>query len=248
MTWARLESLPTEHSAIFDEATVRDLPPPAQRFLRRALPLGTPLVTLVELQMRGEIRLGGRWLPFEADQILRGGVGFVWRAAVGGRVLRFSGYDRCGTDGAELDFRLHGVIPVARASGPDTTRSAGGRLVAETVAWLPQALVPINGARWVAIDDRRASVTLPGAGHDLDVEVAVDEVGRVRSIGLLRWSTEVDPPDSIPFGALLSEEFVSTAGVTIAGTGSVGWGWDTPGWPDGEFFRFSVTAAHHRTA
>ncbi len=245
-TWNLLAAESPDPPAVFDHAMIAGLPGPAQRFLQRALPVGTPLGTLVELEMRGEIRLGGRWSAFEAQQILRAGVGFVWRPSIGGRFLHFSGFDCCGPHGAEMDFRLHHLIPVARASGPDTVRSASGRLAAETVAWVPQALVPANGARWTAIDDERALVTLLAAHREVEVAVRIDDVGRLRSLGLRRWSTVEKPPGLAPFGGLLCEDFITADGVTIARTGSVGWGWDTPGWSDGEFFRFEVTSAQHR--
>ena len=55
-----------------------------------------------------------------------------------------------------MHFRLHGLIPVVHSSGPDIARSGAGRLAAETVAWLPQALVPQSGAQWTPIDQHRA--------------------------------------------------------------------------------------------
>ncbi len=161
-TWAALAAPAGEPVRRFDPATVVDLPDPAQRLLVRALPEGTPLTGVVTLKMAGWIKLG-RWMRFRADQILRAGVGFVWRPVVGGRILRFTGADLLGPEEARMEFRLHGLVPVARASGSDVARSAAGRLAAETVAWLPQALTPQAGARWRAMDEARAAVTLRAA-------------------------------------------------------------------------------------
>ena len=88
-TWRALaiEAQPSER---FDASTLEALPGPAARWLTRALPDGTPLTLGVEVRMAGRIRLG-RWMPFTADQILRAGVGFVWKPVVGGRLLRFVG-------------------------------------------------------------------------------------------------------------------------------------------------------------
>ncbi|MFA9565268.1 MAG: DUF6544 family protein [Acidimicrobiales bacterium] len=66
-----------------------------------------------------------------------------------------------------MEFRLHGLVPVAQASGPDVARSAAGRLAAETVAWVPQALTPQAGA----VDDEHAVVKSDFAGETVDVEV-----------------------------------------------------------------------------
>lgn len=242
-TWAALAGRRDNDLTPFSAEMVEHLPAPAQRFLLRAIPEGAALWPVCELSMTGEIRLGGRWFPFRARQILRAGVGFFWKATVGGRILRFDGFDCLEPAGARMQFRLHGLVPVATASGGDTARSAAGRLASETVAWLPQALLPATGARWEPIDDHSSMVNIDAGGEAVQVQVEVDREGRLKSIGLERWKTETRPPSLAPFGGLLNEEFVCENGVRIAGTGSVGWEWGTPQWLDGEFFRFQITRA-----
>lgn len=241
--WTALSEESPAGTAAFDPATSADLPPPAQRLLGRALPSGVTLSTTVELSMEGEIELGGRWFPFTAEQILRAGEGFVWSPVVGGRIVRFVGADLLTGDDARMEFRLHGLIPVVRASGPDVRRSAQGRLAAETVAWLPQALSPQLGARWTPVDDERAIVTLGAAGSDIDVEVVVDSDGRIRRAGLDRWNGSVDPPRLEPFGASVDSTYTASNGVVIAGSGTAGWGFGTEHEADGIFFRYRVTTA-----
>lgn len=241
--WTALsEKSPVEPTA-FDPATLADLPPPAQRLLGRALPGGVALSTTVELSMEGEIELGGRWFPFTAEQILRVGEGFVWSPVVGGRLFRFVGADLLTADDARMEFRLHGLIPVVRAAGPDVRRSAQGRLAAETVAWLPHALAPQLGARWTPVDDERAIVTLGAAGSDIDVGVAVDSDGRIRRAGLDRWNGSADPPRLEPFGASVDSTYTASNGVAIAGSGTAGWGFGTEHEADGIFFRYRITGA-----
>ena len=241
--WTALSDGSPVEPAAFDPATLAGLPPPAQRLLDRALPSGVALSTTVELSMEGEIELGGRWFPFTAEQILRAGEGFVWSPVVGGRLVRFVGADLLTADDARMEFRLHGLIPVARAAGPDVRRSAQGRLAAETVAWLPHALTPQLGARWTAVDDERAIVTLNAAGSDIDVEVFVDGDGRILRSGLDRWNGSVDPPRLQPFGASVDSVYTASNGVGIAGSGTAGWGFGTVDEADGVFFRYRITAA-----
>ncbi|MDY7100840.1 MAG: DUF6544 family protein [Actinomycetota bacterium] len=228
----------------FDPATLRDLPDPARRFLGRVLPEGAPLAMATTLSQSGEIRLGKRWMPFTADQLLVAGAGFVWKPVVGSGLMRVTGSDVLTAAGAAMDFRLWGLVPVARGSGPDVTRSAIGRLVAETVAWLPQALTPQAGAVWTPVDHRRAVVRLAALGESVDVEVTVGDDGRLRSLSLDRWSDRLDPPGFEPFGAHVDGELTGPDGVVIAGAGTGGWGWDTPQWPDGAFYRYTVDEAH----
>lgn len=234
---------PDQPEEPFDPATLGELPEPARRFLTTAVPPRTPLSRVVTLEMTGEIKLGGRWLPFTARQILRAGVGFVWAPTVGGRVIRFTGADALGPDGARIDFRFHGRIPVVRSSGPDIQRSASGRLAAETVAWLPQALTPQAGARWEAVDDTRATVIVDAAGTEVPVEIAVDEQGQIQGLGLKRWKDSAKPPGYAPFGGSVDSTYDHPEGVRIARSGTVGWDWQTPAQSKGEFFRYLITSA-----
>lgn len=242
-SWATLAPQAAAEPPVFDPTTLRGLPAPAQRFLGRAVPAGVRLSSTVQLDMEGEIKLGGRWIGFTAEQILRAGVGFVWAPVVGGRFLRFIGADALGPDEARIEFRLWGRIPIVRGSGPDIRRSAQGRLAGETVAWLPQALTPQSGARWTGVDDERAIVTIDAAGADVDVEVAVDGDGQIRWLGLQRWKDSAKPPEYASFGGSVDATFVAGNGVRIAGNGAVGWDWHTTGEPDGVFFRYRVRSA-----
>lgn len=87
-----------------------------------------------------------------------------------------------------MEFRFHGRVPVVRASGPGTERSAAGRLAAETVAWLPHALTPQSGAAWRPLDHDRATVSIAGPSGPIDVDVTVDARGRLVEIELQRWN------------------------------------------------------------
>ena len=113
LTWATLAAEPAAEPLGFDPTTLRGLPSPAQRFLARALPAGVRLSSRVELDMEGEIKLGGRWFGFTAEQILRAGVGFVWAPVVGGRLWRFVGADALAS------------TPHSPPCGPGVTRRRG---------------------------------------------------------------------------------------------------------------------------
>ena len=242
-TWGALVAAGDEPSTRFDVTTTNGLPAPAQRFLARTLPNAAPLVSVVELTMEGEIKLGPRWFPFVANQIIRAGVGFVWRPVVGGRIMRFTGSDALGPDGAAMAFRFQGLVPVARSSGTDTTRSARGRLAAETVAWLPQALTPQLGASWRPVDGERAVVTVATGGDPIDVELTIAEDGRLRELSLPRWQDSAKPPRFTSFGGVVTDEHVTPDGLRIAGAGVVGWEWQTDDRSSGEFFRYTITSS-----
>lgn len=233
-------------TTVFDPDTLADLPAPAQRFLRRALPAGVPLATVAELEATGTIKLGTAWWQFRSTQILRAGRGFVWQPTVRRGPLRVTGADTYIDGTGTMAFRLFGLVPVARAAGPATDRSAAGRLAAETVAWLPHATTPQAGATWAPVDDDRATVTLSTPAGPIDVTVTVDDDGRALATSMMRWSDATSPARERPFGGPTNAEHTTAQGVRIMGDGHVGWDWETPGWADGEFFRYQILAAEHR--
>lgn len=239
--WSELaSSTSASRVPLLDPASLEDLPSPARRWLGRVLPAGTPLVDTVVIRMHGEIKLGPRWMPFVADQMLSAGAGFVWKPVVKGRLVRFVGADLLGPGQARMEFWLHGRIPVVRASGSDTARSAAGRLAAETVVWLPQAATPQAGGRWRPVDDTHAVVTLDAAGEAIEIQLGIDRGGELQTVQLQRWNGSARPPGLRPFGGNLTGELETRDGVRVAGSGTVGWDYGTPEWATGAFFRFEL--------
>lgn len=242
--WQRL-ARPSRTRRLFDAGDVDGLPAPARRLLLHALRPGVPLATTTLLEMTGQIRLG-RWLPFDARQVLAAGRGFVWAPRVGRPPLVIRGADTFVGGHGTLDFRLWGRVPVLRASGPDTDRSARGRLAAETVVWLPQTLAPGMGATWTGIDEARATVAVPVGGRSIDVTVTVDDDGRLREVSVQRWGDpDRDGHGLYPFGGGVHDE-ITVAGVTIAGAGEVGWWWGTDRQDEHVFFRYRIIRAEFR--
>lgn len=229
--------------AEFDPGTTAGLPAPAQRLIEHSVRSGAELNPTVSLHMAGEIKLKG-WVPFQARQILRVGEGFVWEAKVGKAPFTVRGGDTFWRGRGDLDFRLLGIVPVARASGADIDRSAAGRLAIETVAWAPHGLTPQMGATWVDIDANRATVSLPIQGWRFEVAVTVDQSGRLSEITMERWGDPQSKEFALyPFGASVDEE-TTIGGLTIASAGSVGWWWGTERQEEGEFFRYKIESGH----
>jgi hypothetical protein len=129
----------------FDPAELDGLPEPVRRHLGLAIAPGTPLATSARLRMRGSIKVG-RWLPFRARQVLSPRDGFVW---AGRAAWLIAGSDRYLDGAGALEWKLAGLVTVARAEGADVARSAAGRAGAEGI-WLPTALLPRFGVRWAA--------------------------------------------------------------------------------------------------
>lgn len=225
----------------FDPGMLEGLPEPARRYLAHAIGEGTPLASAVRLSMRGTLRLKA-WKTFSAEEVIRGGRGFFWRAAVRPGIR---GYDALVDGEAAVRWKLFGLIPVLSASGPDILRSAAGRYLAEAV-WLPTLLLPQHGARWEPLDDGRAAVVLEAFGERARLELSMDESGRLRDLRLQRWGK---PPGGsqgrYAFGGIVEEER-RFDGFTIPVRMRIGWHFGTDRWSEGEFFRVGVEGASFR--
>ncbi|HEY7103335.1 MAG TPA: DUF6544 family protein [Mycobacteriales bacterium] len=230
------ESLIPDHAPdqVFVPEMVSTLPETAQRLLRHAIEPGVPLWRSVDLQMHGEIRLGG-WRRFTARQVLTPGVGFIWAATARVFGLPVSGYDRYSAGTGEMRWRLASVLPVVTASGRDVTRSAAGRLAAEAI-FVPTTF---DRATWAdgATPDIARRTSRVGDNEDVvDLHVGAD--GTLQAVTMQRWGQAGKAPAQLrTFGvSMLAEHRVSGLAIPVRFTG---W-WDAPG--DGDFFRAQITA------
>ncbi len=243
--WAALTANPG--SEVFDPAMVDDLPEPAQRYLLHAIAPGAPLAQSVVLHMHGSIALdpGIERQAMRAQELLTAR-GLIWRAWVGEGVMRFSGHDYFALGEGAMRWFLWGMVPVVQARGPDLARSAAGRVALEVPLWLPSALLPQAGARWEAVDERRARVHLKVGSEELAPTLTVAADGQLERIEMPRWDVRgLDgQPGYVPWlGEVLGEEKTFggyTIGVRVRATAKAGTAQANP------FFEAVVTAAEYR--
>ena len=234
----RLADLPTSGS--FSEAEVEGLPDPVRRYLVASIAPGTALATSARFRMRGSIKLGKRWVPFRAREVLAPHHGFAWSARAGVIV----GSDRYADGHGAMNWKVFGVVRVVRAEGPDVSLSAAGRAAAEAV-WVPTALLPRFGVVWTATGPHHitASYRLDEVGIELHYMLGDD--ARARSVVFERWG---DPDNTgtwghHPFG-FEATGYSTFDGVTIPNAGRAGWFYGTDRWNEGEFFRSEITDYH----
>jgi hypothetical protein len=189
--WRRLIDKAGESRGVYHPKMVRNLPQPAQRYFNYSIAPGSPILSVVELRMGGELGLGTldepRYRPMDAHQILAPPHGLVWRVRTGA----LSGSDGATSGRSWTRFWLFGFIPVVRIGGnADHRRAAMGRVVAEAAFWTPGFLLPGDHVRWEPVDcnTARAIVTVNGSEHALELTVA--ESGQLRQLVLSRWSNE----------------------------------------------------------
>lgn len=227
----------------FDPGDFAHLPEPARRYLAHAIATGTPLATAVRLRMRGAIRLS-RWWPLRAEQVIVRDRGMVWRATARMHGLPIRGFDRLLNGLGTMQWRLLGLIPVMRAAGPDVTRSAAGRVAAESI-WLPSVLCGA-GVSWQVGAAPIVHARFAVEGHPADLALAFEQ-GCVRSVALRRWGNpgggrfrEVD------FGAVVEQE-ATFGGYTIPARVRAGWHFGSERFDhEGEFLRVTIDDAVFR--
>jgi Family of unknown function (DUF6544) len=223
--------------ASFSERELDALPDPVRRCLEASISPGTPLARSARFRMRGSIKLGKRWLPFRARQILAPHHGRAWAARVAGVV---AGSDRYADGRGTMDWKLLGLLRIVHAEGPDTSRSTAGRVGAESV-WVPTTLLPRFGVSWAAPDPHHIAATYVLDDTELEVRYELDDHNRVLSAVLNRWG---DPDNTgahayHPFG-FEATGYTTFDGVTLPSAGRGGWFFGTDRWGDGEFMRYEI--------
>lgn len=219
------------------------LPEVAQRYLRHAIAPGAPLATRVRLRMHGEIKLK-RWMPFQAEQVIHAERGMIWKASVGSGLGQLRGTDRVLDGRGSMSWRVLGILPVVRGSGPDLTRSGAGRLGAELI-WLPSALLS-PAVFWSGFHPSRVQATLHVQGHPVSLNLSVGARGELNSVSLARWGN----PDGgafrlVEFGGF-SEGEAAFGGYTIPTRFRAGWYFGTDRfYREGEFFRMTLDEAEY---
>lgn len=209
--WRSLAAQADASPAEFHPSMVQGLPEPARRFFLFTIAPGSPIRTVAEIEMTGQISLGTKenpnYMPMHARQILAPPQGLVWALDAGQGAMRIQGSD--GFDGATswTRFWLLGTVPVVRAgAGADHARAAFGRVVAEAVFWAPASLLPRNGVEWEALSESLARATVTANGMVQTVDVRIAEDGRPVEVVIPRWTNA--NPEKIyreqPFGGYLS--------------------------------------------
>lgn len=192
---------------VFDPSMVASLPEPAQRYFRFTIKPGTPLRTVADIWMSGQIGMGTRqspnYRPMQARQILVPPFGLVWQMKAG----LISGSDAITAQTSWTRFWLLGLIPVVRAGGSDHHRSAFGRVVAESAIWVPASLLPAPQVRWETLDADSARAIITFGGFEQSVDITVDAAGAPTQVLINRWSNanEKGVFREQPFGGYLSD-------------------------------------------
>jgi hypothetical protein len=228
-------------TTLLRDPRVEHLPEAARRYLDHAIAPDALPAREVRLRMHGDIRLKV-WAPFEAEETIRAGRDMRWnaRTKVGG--LPVSGFDEAVRGFGKSAWKLFGVLPIAFAHGEDVSRSAIGRMAAESI-WLPTVLRD-ERVRWASDGPDEATFALELFGRTTEVSLGLSPSGRVETIAFERWGN----PRGLPFGLYrfggYVEEETCFGGFTIPSRVRLGWHFGTDRFEaEGEFFRAVIDEA-----
>ncbi|MEO5737351.1 MAG: DUF6544 family protein, partial [Variovorax sp.] len=186
---AQLEAarIPTTSSR-YDARELNGLPAPVQRYFRTVLKDGQPSIAAATFELAGTINMssssGENWKPFTSTQravIHR--PGFLWN----GRVSMLPGltahvHDSYIAGVGTLHAAMLGLFTVAQTQGGgEIARGELMRYFAE-MAWYPTALLPSQGVRWEAVDERSANATLADGAITSTLLFRFDEDGLIMSV------------------------------------------------------------------
>jgi hypothetical protein len=162
---------PTE--LVFSPDKLSHLPEPAKRYLEHAIAPGTKLAAAVRLKMHGEIKLK-KWIPFKAEQVICWEHGLIWSATAWMNGLPIVGSDRLIDGVGAMQWKLLGLFPVMTASGSDITRSAFGRLQAEST-WLPSVFCG-DEVSWKTMDSSHLHSSFVVQNEIAELDLTIDRV------------------------------------------------------------------------
>ena len=171
----------------YDVREIEGLPAPVQRYFRAVLKDGQRFIATATFDFEGTFNMsatGDQWKPFTSTQrAVTHRPGFLWN----GRVAVLPGlaahvHDSYIAGQGRLHAAMLGLFTVADVQGSgEIARGELMRYFAEAI-WYPTALLPSQGVRWEAVDDRSANATLVDGPINLTLLFRFDEAGLITSV------------------------------------------------------------------
>lgn len=165
------------------------LPEPVQRYLRYAIPAGTPAVRVARLTHGGLFRTkpDQKWRQIKGEEYFSvASPGFIWTASIHpAPFLWITASDRLVCGNGNMLVKVNSVLTIANASGPELDQGASLRWLAEAV-WFPYGFVA-ECVHWDGIDNDSASATLRQEERSVKAIFQFDEDGRLINVRADRY-------------------------------------------------------------
>lgn len=149
----------------YDPQELEGLPLPVQRYFRRVLVPGQPMVSAVTLAHEGTFNLaedGEQWRPFRSTQrVVTQRPGFVWDGRIAMLpLLNVHVHDAYVAGTGLLRPAILGLFSLGEMRGSRALDEGELLRFFAEAAWYPTALLPSQGVGWEAVDGRTARATL----------------------------------------------------------------------------------------
>ncbi len=171
-----------------DFRELEGLPAPVRRYFRVVLEEGQPMVSGVRVRHEGTFNMGegaeNNWKTFTSEQVVVARrPGFDWN----GRVAMMPGlpvrvHDAYVAGEGVLHASVLGFLTVVDMRGTDEVAKGELMRFFAEAAWYPTALLPSQGVRWEAVDDRSAHATLEEGDITLTMLFTFNEQGLIDTV------------------------------------------------------------------
>ncbi len=212
----------------YDSRELDTLPAPVQRYFRAVLKEGQPIICAASVELAGKFNMSAtaeQWKPFTSRQrVVTRLPGFLWDAHVSmlpGLTVRV--VDSYIAGKGLLHAAVLGLYTVADVSGGgEIARGEFMRFFAEA-PWYPTALLPSQGVRWEAVDDRSANATIIDGPLTLTLLFRFNDAGLIESFRAeARGAMDGKEMTMIPWDGNWSN-YQTLDGMTVPLTGEVAW-------------------------
>jgi hypothetical protein len=212
----------------YDARELEGLPAPVERYFRAVLKDGQPIVTAATIDLAGTFNMsptGEQWKPFTSRQrVTTRRPGFLWDAKISmlpGVTVRV--VDSYIVGNGLLHATIQGLFTMAGIQGDgEIARGEFMRWFAE-VPWYPTALLPSQGVRWEAVDDRSANATMVDGQLSLSLLFRFNDGGLISSFrAAARGGMVGDKMVMAPWEGIWSN-YQTRDGVQVPCTGEVAW-------------------------
>ncbi len=163
------------------------LPAPVQRYFRTVLKDGQLMISAVRMEHGGTFNMSEtseQWRPFTSTQrVITQRPGFDWEARIRmmpGLSVRV--HDAYIAGEGILHASLFGLVSLVNLRGtPEVAQGELMRFFAEA-AWYPTVLLPSQGVKWEAVNDKSAKATLKDGETTLTILFHFNENGLIESV------------------------------------------------------------------
>lgn len=194
----------------YDETELKDLPAPVQRWFRRTLAPGQPIVRSAVVYHTGTFRSDGEsnnWMPFTStEHFTVHPPGFVWDARIRMMpILPVMVRDSYISGIGNMRGSVAGLVTVVNAAPVEELhKGAFQRYLAEAM-WIPTALLPSQGVVWSPLDDHSAKATLQDGHRTISMDFHFNSEGDLVESRTMRYAEQDGHYVLLPWGGRCSD-------------------------------------------